>query len=290
MVEAPLRLTHRHHDPDALPVEERVREIAVHLHEVAIVRPTEPAAANLAGLHLVAELVARFDGVELSRQGPMDVGPISTPTSAAAQDDPVVIPWASLTGVGGAEPFPVAVPDGTEITLTVTGSERAAWLPQQHLGTIAITWTVRDTDPVDASSPMLPAKQFWQQSGVSEPGGYFRFRVCAVGPTPPAPRFDPHDVPEALGSEPMRSTRSGGSVLSFTYASPSWAGELALQRRNDLVQDSPWQTLPAPALVIGEATTATLTLPTSGRWRYRLQATNAAGSRQSSSLVVTIAS
>ena len=105
MLEARLRLTHRHHDPDALPVQARVREIAVHLHDVSIVRPTEPTAANLAGLHLVAELVTRFDGVELSRQGPIDVGPFSTPTSQATEDDPVVIGWASLTGIGGAEPF-----------------------------------------------------------------------------------------------------------------------------------------------------------------------------------------
>jgi hypothetical protein len=289
MLEARLRLTHRHHDPDALPVEERVREIAVHLHDVSVVRPTEPTAANLAGLHLVAELVTRLDGVELSRQGPLDVGPFSTPTSQATEDDPVVIGWASLTGIGGAEPFLLAVPDGTEITLTVTGSERAAWLPQQHLGTSTITWTVHDTDPIDADPPMLPTKQAWQQSGLSDPGGYFRFRVCAVGPKPPPPRFDPHDVPEALEPDPMRTTRTGGSVLSFTYASPTWAGELVMHRRDDLVQDSEWQPLPTPALTGGVAATADRTLPTSGRWRYRLRATNAAGSRESPTIVVTIA-
>jgi hypothetical protein len=290
MVEARLRLTHRHHDPDALPVEALVRVIDVHLHDVAIVRPTEPTAANLASLHLVAELVTRLDGVELSRHGPTELGPFTTETSSATADDPVVIPWVSLTGVGGAEPCRVAVPDGTEITVTVRGSERAAWLPEQHLGTSTITWTVHDTDPVDDDPPMQPTKQVWQQSGLSDPGGYFRFRVSAVGPPPPRPRFDPHDVAEALGSGPMGTTRTGGSVLSFTYASPPWAGELVVERRYDMVQDSPWQALPTPSLTVGVTATAALTLPTSGRWCYRLRSSNAAGSTASGTLVVTIAS
>jgi hypothetical protein len=289
LLEAPLRLTHRHHDPDHLPVQERVREVEVHLHDVTIVRPTEPTAANLAGLHLVLEMVARFDGVELSRHGPTEIGPFSVPTSEATPADPVVLEWAARAGVPMSQPFRAAVPDGAQITFTVTGSERAAWLPDQPLGTSEITWTVHDTDAVDGDPPMLPNKQVWQVSGLSEPGGYFRFRVSAVGPRPPQPRFDPHGVPQGLQSDPLRTTRAGGSVLAFTYASAPWSADLVVQRRNDLVEDSPWHEVQGLDLTVGTVGTAELTLPAAGRWRYRLEAANAAGSRGSVHLVVTIA-
>lgn len=225
------------------------------------------------------------DGLSYEYMGEMDFwAKIWTETNGVRSDEEIT---KHLVYIRAAAPHTEGLPDnvvtftpsapvGSIIHLSVKGREYDAASRVESMNTAELDLIVPTGDGIDSEQ-------------VSDFSGYFQFNARArTASPPPEILFEPLDAGTLFDGSYSLSVLPN-SAWAFRYG-VSWAQSLALQYSSD--GDS-WENLDDAALTalfIGEQREVTVNAPPTGQrgGRYRLAATNAAGTTTSKLLFLTV--